>query len=206
MIENVIPFNAIPILAQKTSFSLKHDEKEFVMALKYNTSDSGTKISEDIYVLNDPKMNRIKDYFLQAVNKYKKEVLQIKNNLVMTSSWSTINEFNCYHHNHTHHNSFLSLVYYVECESGLLNLNVPRSSLEQGFNFKYDVENNNLYNTREISLAVQTGSLVIFPSWLGHGTKPNQSQNKRIAIAADFFVEGDFGSIKGNDPLTLKAE
>ena len=97
----------------------------------------------------------------------------------------------------------LSLVYYVQCTGGDLTLSCNKSSLEQGFNFKYDIINYNSYNSRFINIPVKTNSIVIFPSWLTHSTQPNLSHNKRMVIAADFFPSGDLGSIENNDLINI---
>ena len=200
---NTLQFNNIPILHKTVDLTLTKEEINFIENQKFNGTENSVKVSTNIFVLNNKKMERVKNYFITYVKDFVKNVLEIKNKFDMTSSWITINNSKNSHHPHEHHNSVLSLVYYVECNGGDLTLSCNRSSLEQGFNFKYNIIKYNSYNSRFINIPVKTNSVVIFPSWLTHSTQPNLSNNKRMVIAADFFPSGDLGSKKNNDLINI---
>ncbi len=200
---NTLQFNNIPILHKTVDLTLTKEEINFIENQKFNGIENSVKVSTNIFVLNNKKMKRVKNYFITYVKDFVKNVLEIKNKFDMTSSWVTLNNSTNSHHAHEHHNSVLSLVYYVQCTGGDLTLSCNKSSLEQGFNFKYDIINYNSYNSRFINIPVKTNSIVIFPSWLTHSTQPNLSHNKRMVIAADFFPSGDLGSIENNDLINI---
>ena len=159
---NTLQFNNIPILHKTVDLTLTKEEINFIENQKFNGIENSVKVSTNIFVLNNKKMERVKNYFITYVKDFVKNVLEIKNKFDMTSSWITINNSKNSHHPHEHHNSVLSLVYYVECNGGDLTLSCNRSSLEQGFNFKYNIINYNSYNSRFINIPVKTNSIVIF--------------------------------------------
>lgn len=206
MLNKIIPFNALPILHQEINLTLNNEEKEFFQTLKFNGDSKGVQVTENIFVLNNSKTVRLKNFFTQIAEEYKKQILGINNNICLTSSWLAVNKTNCKHHEHRHMNAFITMVFYIKCESGDLIIKLPKSRLEEGFHFSYDIIETNCFNTNTCELEVKTNSLVIFPGWFYHETKINQSSKDRIILGLNFMVDGQFGSYKNNDLIKFKLE
>ena len=100
--------------------------------------------------------------------------------------WININTKNSSNKEHTHPNSVLSGVYYVNCneESGDIYFVHPSATTMQ-----YDWQDKSIYDFNNITganrnIRPNTGDLLIFPSWLSHGVHPNNSENfERISIS-----------------------
>ena len=207
MINSITAFGATPISHEKVDFKLNEEQMNYILSLEYNSRDfvkDKLKVTKDIFILNNNVMKSVREFLTFKVEEYKKNVLQINNDLKLTSSWIAINKKNSKHHSHTHRNSFLSTVYYINCKSGALDIEIAKSPLEQGYYFEYDIIQNNVFNSRVLTLDVKDQSLVIFPSWLVHGTHVNKDNDDRIILGADFMIEGLFGSREANDLIEIK--
>lgn len=106
--------------------------------------------------------------------------------------WININNKNSSNKEHTHPNSVLSGVYYVNCneESGDIYFVHPSAATMQ-----YDWQDKSIYDFNNITganrnIRPNTGDLLIFPSWLSHGVHPNNSENfERISISFNMRIK-----------------
>lgn len=95
--------------------------------------------------------------------------------------WATFHFSGISHLIHTHPNSLVSGVYYVDIPEdnfGLLLLEDPRGPYPPFDN--------------RIKIKPSTGDIIIFPSWLPHQVSPTSNINPRISIA--FNVPGEWES------------
>jgi uncharacterized protein (TIGR02466 family) len=83
---------------------------------------------------------------------------------------------------HNHPNNFLSGVYYVEVQQGAdtINFHDPRP---QSAVIRPPVTELTAYNTDQIVVQVQEGTLLVFPAWLMHSVDPNRSDRLRISAS-----------------------
>jgi uncharacterized protein (TIGR02466 family) len=108
----------------------------------------------------------------------------------MTGMWSNVQESGMMHHVHQHPNSFLSGVLYIsipECENpGRIHFTDPR----QAKNMVYaDFKKESCISSRTIWIKPTTGTLLLFPSWLEHGTEHFISNNKddiRVSLSFNY--------------------
>jgi len=205
MNQTVVPLKGIPILHQPSNFLLKEEEKFFILNNENFSLDNkqykSPLSSQNLYLLNSPELKRIKSFFEETINNYKEDIIEIKDELYMTNSWFTINNKEHFHHKHSHPNVFLSMIYYIQCESGDLEF-YTKSSLQEGFNLDYTIKKYNIFNSTKWILKTKTNDVVIFPGWIQHKTTPNLNDEKRIALVANFFIRGKLGSL--HEELYLK--
>ena len=124
------------------------------------------------------------------VKNFSEEILGIKkSDITLHSMWSNIHNSGSKHHYHQHPNSFLSGVYYPyipQCEDpGNIVFVDPR----QAKNMVYaDFIKSSCISNRNIWVTPKTGLLLLFPSWLEHGTDPfiSSSDEKRVAISFNY--------------------
>jgi len=188
----IINLNSIPVFKESTNFYLEKKELDALLNLKYKTSEMGSLLSIDSFILKNNIFKRIKKFLNEKISFYKEKILEINNDIYLTQSWATICKKNNGHHNHIHPNTFLSAVFYVKSENNFLKFNLTRSPLAQGFNFEYNVKKYNIYNGENWNLPVNTGDIVIFPGWLNHGSI-NSSSTEKILIGSNYFIKGEFG-------------
>jgi len=112
--------------------------------------------------------------------------------LEISACWRNINNGIYIDEPHVHNFSFLSAVYYVKADvmenTGNLELLTPVASIRHVVQPDI-IQNYNQYNSEMWSIRPMTGKLVIFPSWIMHHVRQNQSNTDRISIAFDTRIK-----------------
>ena len=204
--EEVDVFHGIPVQYEVTPFRLNQYEIDVILNKEFfhPVRNDLTKTS---FLLNDSRLQRVKNFLDERMKNYIENVVEIENEFVMTQSWSTITKKGENHHSHSHHNSIFSLVFYVSSEgekSGNLVFDFGHSRLMERMNFTYDVKNYNGFNAGEWDYVVNTGDIVLFPSWVRHQTRENTSDKDRIIIGANYFINGIVGTTKGVNKIGIE--
>ena len=101
---------------------------------------------------------------------------------MLTALWANINPPGAPHPPHFHPNNFLSGVYYLQVTPGVdsITFHEPRTQVDI---VAPHVRRYTQYTAPHYSLAVKPGRLVVFPAWLTHAVKRNESQGLRISIS-----------------------
>ena len=89
----IIPFHALPIYKESTSFVLNEEEKEVIVDGEFRKalSEKGNAVSYSADVLEHLKLQRVKTFILSRFDNYVTQHLQIKNHFYLTQSWTAIN-------------------------------------------------------------------------------------------------------------------
>tara|TARA_B100001996_G_C18652145_1_gene589812 strand:- start:535 stop:1176 length:642 start_codon:yes stop_codon:yes gene_type:complete len=203
--DGITPFHALPIYKESTGFELNNQEKEVIVGGEFRKalSKQGNAISKSAEVLENEKLQRVKTFILSRVNHYIINHLQIENQFYLTQSWTAINHKGDSHHAHVHPNTIFSCVYYAQANSGDFQLRMPESRLQEGYSFRYNILQNNIFNCRHMSIGVKTGDIVIFPGWIEHRSLPNEDDAPRIIIGTNYFIKGSFGDYENKDLITV---
>ena len=117
---------------------------------------------------------------------YQKENLNRKP--VLGNMWANINGPGNYNRPHLHPNSLFSGVYWVKApeKSGDLMLYEPRPGVQCTMpNRKEGNLPPELW--REVHYTPRAGTAVMFPAWLWHEVKPNESNDIRISVSFNFL-------------------
>ena len=194
---------AIPICYEKNAYHLTEKEFNIILNIKYRESEKGFFLSESCSVLQDKGLVNLKKFLVQKAKNYVKNILEIKDKIYLTQSWSTFNKKNAFHAPHNHPNSFISVVYYAQCDKGFLVFDVRASTLQEGLNLDYTIDKFNIYNSQTWDLPVQSGSLVLFPGHVWHKSSPHLSVTPRVLIGANFFIKGKLGTEKNVSILKI---
>lgn len=104
---------------------------------------------------------------------FESELGMSQDSLEMSCMWSNVQLDGCRHHAHIHPNSFYSGVLYLEIppgefvDPGVLFFVDPRPArlMQQADHNKFTV-----FTDRSYGFRPQTGLMLLFPSWLEHGT------------------------------------
>ena len=94
-------------------------------------------------------------------------------------------------------------MYYVQANSGDLQIKFPVSRIQEGYNISYKVLQQNVFNSRTINLSVKTGDIIIFPGELEHQALPNEDDTPRIILGTNYFVTGTFGDYDNKDQIIV---
>ena len=205
MRSELIPFHALPIYLESTDFVLTDEERSVIIDGEFRKalSKQGNAISKSAEVLDDERLVRLKTHILTVFNNYVVNHLQIENQFYLTQSWTAINHKGDAHHSHIHPNTVFSCVYYVQANSGDLQIKMPASRIQEGYNLTYNVMQRNIFNSRKLNISVKTGDMVIFPGWCEHQALPNEDDSPRIILGTNYFVTGSFGDYDNKDLITI---
>ena len=200
---NITDIFPTPIYRSELNRQLSKEELSFIDKTKEDVyKNKGNTTSNDKNILENEVFKNLKDDLYLRVKDYFDKIISSSNNITpyITQSWLNYTETNQYHHKHTHSNSLVSGVFYINCQEEYDRIKF--------FNEKYkaivlDVENYNLYNSETWWLPVKTGDIILFPSSLTHMVETKQGNNTRISLAFNVFVKGNIGNVKNLTYLKL---
>ena len=199
----IINLKAVPIVCERKVYSLNKEELNVIKEIKYRPPKEGHYVSETISLLENKMLAPLKKFIIEKAEEYARTVLEINDKIYLTQSWSTLNPTNVFHLSHDHPNTFISVVYYVQCKDGCLYFDLTTTTLKECFNFRYTINRFNIYNSEKWNLPVETGDIVLFPGHIRHGSLPNRSSEPRIVIGANFFIKGTLGSEEDLSLITI---
>jgi hypothetical protein len=180
---------------------LNYEAKIFLDRLK-RTFNIGNEISINRNVLDNDILSNIKLSIEDCLEKTFRMIYDpvCNVNLYITNSWVNYNMQGMHHHSHTHSNSFLSGVYYVQAKKEkdkIIFYNQEYSMI------KLPANNWNQFNSNSWFYPVESGDLIIFPSSIMHGVD-NVETDDRISIGFNTFLKGDIGDDSVSFDMKLK--
>ncbi len=167
------------------------EELEFARSLDYDPNSGGNLSSSDHYVLDHPKMARLRAIADRHLEVYRKEILATDNELYITQSWTNRNARGTTHHPHHHFNSIASGVLYFT-HGGQVPPIIFKSDRRAHIMPRQVA--GNVYNTDTFTFRPTGPIMVIFPSWMDHSVAMNETDEPRISLAFNTFIRGDLGS------------
>lgn len=111
------------------------------------------------------------------------EFLQVEHRgISITACWANIGPTGGLHSPHTHPNNYFSGVYYVQTPAGADSIDFfdPRPAAVAMMPTTRQL---NRFNGNRMTVKVQPGRLMIFPSWLLHGVPVDRTNQERVSIA-----------------------
>jgi len=161
--------------------NLNFDNQALELYCKQQISASGKDNQSNYLNLNE--LQPIVKVVTELSNKISKEI-GLKENQIVVRAWANLNNNAAIIQPHAHTKSIFSAVYYVKGseDSGSITFVTPINTLDYVID-KEHITKRTDFNTSELSLPPIPGSLIIFPSWLTHYVKSNQSNTERISIA-----------------------
>ena len=159
--------------------------------------------SEDQQVLKKAKFKKLKNEIDQHMRHFYYNVLQYADNTYpeMSTSWMVQSSQNEQSDWHEHFNSIFSGVFYLNVPNNSGNITFSLTSYDDRKLIRVlnpEIQTENPYNTRLYSVTPQDNTVIIFPSSLRHKVERNCSNQKRVSIAFNYFIKGDFLSHTAN--------
>jgi uncharacterized protein (TIGR02466 family) len=157
--------------------------------------------SHDSYLLRNEEFKNIKNFLVEAVDGYTKNVINTKQRLVITQCWANRNPKGSKHHEHVHPNSIVSGVMYFQINEKLPPI---AFSKERQDGIKLDPEKYNHLNSESFMLPCKSGELILFPSSLKHSVPINQGDEDRISVSFNTFCIDALGSEQSLTHLDIR--
>lgn len=108
--------------------------------------------------------------------------------MFITGCWLNIGKPGCVHKEHSHPNNFLSAVYYVNADAGANTITFTDPRPQAGvIQPKADKPSAALANS--VTLETGPGRLMVFPAWLRHSVRENESNDLRVSIAYNMLLD-----------------
>jgi uncharacterized protein (TIGR02466 family) len=164
--------------------------------------NEGNITSNDNYILNQKVFSKLKEDLDLRVQDYFNKVLSTTDAVTpyITQSWLNYTETNQYHHKHTHPNSLVSGVFYVNCHEEFDKIKFFNDGYKT---IKPEIKDWNLYNSETWWFTVKTGDIILFPSSLTHMVETKEGDNTRISLAFNVFIKGNIGNNKNLTELII---
>ena len=143
-----------------------------------------TNINDRTDTVKDFNMIKLSHLIENNIVRYMADVQPYGENFIFRGdSWVNINNKGDSQEWHTHGTAYISGVYYhkVPEDSGDLLLKHPVPYIQQGhFPTGKSVG-------QKVNIKIQSGMIVLFPSWLDHKVEKNKSDDERITFAFNYY-------------------
>lgn len=157
----------------------------------YSTTNKGECTPDDLHTREE--FQPLVDFISPYVDSFAEEIIGIDpKDLTLSCMWSNTHYNGSKHQPHVHPNSFLSGVLYVSTdlnakEKGNIFFCDPRPAKDM---VHADYITDSIFSDRDIWIEPRLGRLVLFPSWLQHGTHEYVTDSKlpRISIAFNYVL------------------
>ena len=190
-----------PLYINNINVPLINQQKNYLLNLP-KILNMGNLRSESGYIFEYPLFAELK----KTINDHIKEYVNIlypntNIDVYITQSWANYTEPSQYHHKHSHPNSFISGVFYV---NAIKNEDMIKFYKDLPFVFQFNHNQPNNYNSGDVAILVETGDLVLFPSNFQHNVPPTTSKETRISISFNTFIRGNIGDENASTALYLR--
>ena len=161
----------------------------------------GNMLSDNTYILNEEKYNDIKKFIDFHIERYTKDILKVSNDnkIYITQSWLNYSKPKMNHHQHSHPNSFISGILYIQSNEKCPTAFIKNNSM---FSVIPKFTEWNPHNSGMQYIIQSVGGLLLFPSTLNHMVPSfeGESSDVRITLSFNTYVKGKINQL--NDKLT----
>lgn len=178
--ETILPEKYSPALRWFETVEM-YDEREI------DTTNYGTR-SKDSYILNNPKVKKLKEYILQHVTTFAIDILNLDyKEYKFTQSWLSYKYPGQHHTQHTHPNSVISGVFFfgnVKEQTPALRFHKASAISNQNSIFlRQQADRNSHFSFEFMDFDFQPGLMLLFPSYLTHSVPINTTNESRCSLA-----------------------
>jgi uncharacterized protein (TIGR02466 family) len=187
-------FQLFPVPVAMEDLGRSYTQKELDHVLNLPTHrNKGNKTSDNNRVLNEHPLKHIRKDIEEKLNRFFQELYKPSpdTRLVITQSWVNFTTQGGYHHLHSHPNSFVSGVLYIQADSESDVISFSRPGVEQ---FHVGSVTRSEFTSTEVHIPVRTGILTLFPSSLRHEVPPTSGEVERISLSFNTFFKGAIGN------------
>jgi len=187
---NITPLFAIPVGISNIGRAWTEEEISFFKNLELH-GNVGNKVSVNKKVLEH--LEDIKGFILNSVKRYVETTDPLPDDIeiYITQSWINLTEEKEYHHAHTHPNSIISGVLYINADREVDKIVVHNERRKRIL--KYKPVSWNPFNSEVWRFNVGTGDLIMFPSELKHEVENKVGSNFRVSLSFNTFLKGKIG-------------
>lgn len=148
-------------------------------------SETCWSTNDDLHTISNFEL--LKKQIMQNVKQVFDDIGLIRESEYITCMWANVSKKLNRHNMHMHSNSFWSGVIYLSAPKnpGNIGFKDPRISSEL---FAMDYENDSIFRHRTIEVEPIVGRLILFPSWLYHGTRQGDFDDSQERVSLSFNI------------------
>jgi len=189
---NLYSLFCVPVL--EADLKVSSEVINYIHTLEYNRTDyNNADISIRKDILEDPffedysqQIDILVREFVFEISKFDEENVALER----VASWCNRHHYSDWSHDHTHYNSFVSGVWYLETSEKCGDLNVHSPHNGFGLPLDHSKTEYNQYNSHSWTLPSVQNRIYIFPSTLRHSVCKNESEDIRSSIAFNYYARG----------------
>ena len=182
----------VPVYFENCNFDYT-EEFEFLKKQPNRVNDSIRQTSADTFLLRKQELKRLKDWIEITLDTFVKNVYKSQTELYITQSWLNTIGFGGGLSAHHHPNSIISGVWYPEITMEQTP-SIYFCNFQKPSNILLNVDDTTLYNSDTMYAPIQSGNLILFPSNLFHGVKPNTIDKNRYSLSFNTWTHNDLGN------------
>ena len=181
----------------------KKELKIFDEHQKETQKNSGNSRTKDNYVLEHKGLKNLKKDLQTKVTDYFDKVVCTNNSTpYITQSWINYTESDQFHHRHSHPNSLVSGIFYINADKNVDSVTFYKNY--QDARIKLDITEYNIFSSSNCTFPVETGNILLFRSSLVHGVGKKKGNNIRISLSFNIFIKGTVGNKEDLTELILE--
>ena len=185
---------------EETNFfenSKKHVRQNSSKVPNPTTNSYTGKNKKGTYILDLEKLSTLRKDVMVHVQSYFEKIYAPNTDcsIYLTQSWINYTEEGQQHHAHFHSNSLVSGVVYLDADKqhdGIIFFR-PQNFYDRTIHIDPKQSELNEFNAPKWDLPVETGDIVLFPSYLKHSVDTKNGKNTRTSLAFNTFVKGTIG-------------
>ena len=188
---------ATPVTEYDLDLSICNDAKKILLQeVEFDTYPLNYCTKDDLNIR--PEFADVRECIEQASRHYALEVLKVDfDTLSLTGMWANVHKNNFGHCIHQHPNSFFSGVVYIDVPDDMKGGDLILVDPRQAKNMVYpNFIGESAISDRWMTYTPKTGKILLFPSWLEHGTNAYLSDSGSYRISMSFnyqLIKSDFG-------------
>ena len=163
----------------------------------------GNTTSNDNYVLENTTLKNLKKDLHTKVMDYFDKIVCTDNSITpyITQSWINYTRPNQYHKEHSHSNSYISGIFYIDAQKEVDSITFCKPDADK--TIKPHVTRYNPFNSTTCLFPVETGNIFLFRSSLTHRVDKKKGTNTRISLSFNTFIKGPLGNEKELTQLVI---
>ncbi len=143
-------------------------------------SSKGWQSNHDLHTLDEFRV--LVSYIGDSVRTILKFLKIGYDDFEITGCWANINPSGASQRMHSHPNNYLSGIYYVQTQARADTINFHDPRAQTGI-IRPPVTELTADNPDQVVVKVDSGTLLVFPSYLQHSVESNNSDRERISIS-----------------------
>jgi len=196
-----------PVYFSELERKLTRQELKTINEYKKKTcKNTGNTTTTNNYVLEHKALKNLKEDLDKKIIDYFDKVVCTNNSIIpyITQSWMNYTTKGENHHKHSHPNSYVSGIFYINAKKGVDRIKFYNSHYQNILPITLDVTKFNIFNASSWWYPVKTGDIILFPSSLEHGVDKKKETNIRISLSFNVFIKGKIGNNSKLTELVLK--